>query len=72
MSIYSGFATRQQETIYNKFVYKSLEMLAEEVVNRRSKQYSKGKASLFDFIYCANLTPIIFTFKFKFNSPNLI
>ena len=28
MSIYSGFAKRQQETIYNKLIFKTLDVLS--------------------------------------------
>ena len=38
MSIYSGFATRQQESTYNKFVHKALEILSEEVLKKRKIQ----------------------------------
>ena len=35
MSIYSGFATRQQETTYNKFMFKTLQIMAEEISGRK-------------------------------------
>ena len=35
MSVYSGFAKRNQETIYNKLVYKSLEVLSDYIYNSK-------------------------------------
>jgi hypothetical protein len=32
MSVYSGFATRQQETTYNKLLYKLITMLAKKIL----------------------------------------
>ena len=32
MSVYSGFATRQQETLYDKLVEKALQMLSTRVL----------------------------------------
>ena len=34
MSVYGGFATRSQETTYNKFVFKTIQVFAEEVMRR--------------------------------------
>ena len=33
MSIYSGFATRQQETFYNKLLEKSIELMGEKIIS---------------------------------------
>lgn len=38
MSIYSGFARRAQETMYNKLVYKTIEVLATHVLSIRSQK----------------------------------
>ena len=35
MSVYSGFATRKQETTYNNFVFKLIQIFADEILNRR-------------------------------------
>lgn len=32
MSVYSGFATRQQETFYNKLVEKLIQLMAERLL----------------------------------------
>ena len=43
MSVYSGFATRQQESTYNKFVYKLIEILSEQVVAKKKAGPVQGK-----------------------------
>jgi hypothetical protein len=43
MSVYSGFATRKQETTYNNFVYKLIQILADEILNRRKLGIIPGK-----------------------------
>ena len=32
MSIYSGFATRQQETFYDKLLFKLIELIQDKIV----------------------------------------
>jgi hypothetical protein len=43
MSVYSGFATRKQETTYNNFVYKLIQILADEILNKRKLGIIPGK-----------------------------
>jgi hypothetical protein len=43
MSVYSGFATKQQESTYNKFVSKLIQILSDEVLTRR--KMAQGKFS---------------------------
>ena len=45
MSKFSGFNSRQQETTYNKFVYKTLEIFADEIITKRKFQFLYGKSS---------------------------
>ena len=47
MSVYSGFATRQQESTYNKFVLKLIQILSDEVLaKRRNVAMVQGKFNL--------------------------
>ena len=43
MSKFSGFNSRQQESTYNKFVYKTLEIFADEIITKRKFQFLYGK-----------------------------
>jgi hypothetical protein len=35
MSVYSGFATRKQETTYNNFVFKLIQIFGDEILIKR-------------------------------------
>jgi hypothetical protein len=43
MSVYSGFATRHQETTYNKFVFKTIEIISEEILRIKKNGVIPGK-----------------------------
>ena len=48
MSVYSGFATRNQETLYVKLVEKALQILSEKAI----KSYSPNGSYNPNFLYC--------------------
>ena len=41
MSIYSVFCTRKQEHTYNRFVFKVLEILSDEILNIKKNKYGR-------------------------------
>lgn len=48
MSVYGGFATRSQETTYNKFVFKTIQVFAEEVMRRMNAAMNPGNLAGLD------------------------
>ena len=45
MSIYSGFATRNQESFYNKLIEKLVQLLAEKVISSIKGYFLKDEKS---------------------------
>ena len=45
VAIYSGFKTKEQESTYNKFVFKLIQILSEEIFTRR-KNFVPGKSKI--------------------------
>lgn len=60
MSVYSGFATRHQETTYNKFVFKTLEIISEEILRIKKNGIIPGKLN--KYISSINYLLRIFSF----------
>jgi hypothetical protein len=54
MSVYSGFATRKQETTYNNFVFKLIQIFADEILNRRKLGIIPGM-----FIFYINVNNLL-------------
>lgn len=53
MSVYSGFATRQQETFYNKLIEKGFSLLCSRVV-----QFYKNEPCLEEIKWCKQMRKV--------------
>jgi len=51
MSIYSGFCTRKQEHTYNRFVFKVLEILSDEIHSIKKNKYGKCSFQILELFY---------------------
>jgi hypothetical protein len=48
VAIYSGFKNKDQESTYNKFVFKLIQILSEEIFTRR-RNFVPGKSNTHNF-----------------------